>query len=230
MGRLMAVAVIWVLVVAYGSGFLLFFLGFRRTIPNRAPLFFLIVGGAALVAGVGLCGEACLFAARADRATGELVRSNDHRSIPDRRGRTVTTHIPIVRFRPGGDGEAVECRGIGSNVITFRVGDAVPVLYPPTRPEEARLATFGQFWGPAAFFFSAGAMTLALAAPGIGPRRSAPPVPVADTPRPVPAPSTDPPPLTAMRRLARPRAAARAKRGGRRLIRANRPPEPLGRS
>jgi hypothetical protein len=226
----MAIAVIWVLVVAYGSGFLLFFLGFRRTIRNRAPLFFLLVGGAALVAGAGLFGEACLFAARADSATGELVRLGNHRSIPDRRGRTVTTHIPVVRFRPGGDGEPVECRGIGSNVITLRVGDAVPVLYPPNRPEEARLATFGQFWGPAAFFSGAGALTLALAAPGIRPRRSAPPVPAADTPRPLPAPPTDPPPLTAMRRLARPRTAARAKRNKRRLSRADRPPEPLGQS
>lgn len=80
-----------------------------------------------------------------------------------------TTYRPIIRFQtPGG---TVEFRASsGSNPPSYTVGDTVPVLYSPEKPNDATPDAFFSLWGAATItagiglvFFTIGAAMIGLA-------------------------------------------------------------------
>ena len=100
---------------------------FRWLIPGIGVICFLVSGG--------WLAESLHFAAGAVKAQGTVTRLE---WVADSDG---SVAHPIIRFH---DGErSVEIRGrVGSSPPAYAVGERVPLLYHPGRPEDARPATF----------------------------------------------------------------------------------------
>jgi Protein of unknown function (DUF3592) len=104
--------------------------------------------------GIGVCVRELIevhrFAATARRAEG-VVTKVEWRATRDDAGHIAHTYYPWVRFRAGKG--AVEFPGsAGSSQPVFSVGDRVTVLYPPERPEQARIGSLSeQYLGPLIF-------------------------------------------------------------------------------
>ncbi|NZA27241.1 DUF3592 domain-containing protein [Luteimonas sp. SJ-92] len=102
------------------------------------------------------------FLAEAVRAEGVVVDLERSRSSES------TTYRPVVLFTAQDGQEATFVSSSGSNPPSHRRGERVQVLYPPGRPEEARIDGFFPLWGAvvilggigSAFFLIGGGMVL----------------------------------------------------------------------
>lgn len=120
--------------------------------------------GIALLLGAGAIGQHTRsFLSNAVSTDGIVVALD---ALSDRGS---TTYRPIIRFQtPSGN---VEFRSSsGSNPPSYTVGDTVPVLYSPDKPNDARPDAFFSLWGAATItggiglvFFTIGAAMIGLA-------------------------------------------------------------------
>lgn len=120
--------------------------------------------GIALLLGAGVIGQHTRsFLSNAVSTDGIVVALD---ALSDRGS---TTYRPIIRFQtPSGN---VEFRSSsGSNPPRYTVGDTVPVLYSPDKPNDARPDAFFSLWGAATItagiglvFFTIGAAMIGLA-------------------------------------------------------------------
>jgi hypothetical protein len=101
------------------------------------PRIFAAVGAALLALTFWLYSREQAFVAGASHAVGTVVQLS-----VDRNDNGSTVYYPIVAFTTArGDSVTVRSK-VGSNPPSWRVGDAVDVLYDPADPQGARLAGF----------------------------------------------------------------------------------------
>jgi hypothetical protein len=143
----------------------------RLRSPRRPfdPPVLLILGGLFALIGVGLLAGALgsytstrRFVATAARATGtvaEVVRRD-----PPKAG-DGPTYAAIVRFRTARGHEVSFTASPVSNPPAYAVGDSVPVLYDPARPQSASAEGFFSLWGVAVILGSLGAVFAAVGLP-----------------------------------------------------------------
>lgn len=124
---------------------------------------FAVIGIALLLGAVAIGQHTRSFLSNAVRADGTVVALD---ALHDRGS---TTYRPIIRFQtPSG---TVEFRSSsGSNPPGYTVGDTIPVLYSPAKPNEATPDEFFPLWGAATIvggiglvFFAIGATMVVLA-------------------------------------------------------------------
>lgn len=104
------------------------------------PLIFLLIGLGLLAGCAYLIRKTRLFLERAMETPGRVV---EMRAVSDSDG---TTHMPVVEFTaPSGDRAQFES-GFSSSPPSYRVGDAVTVLYDPQNFKDARIRSFLSLW------------------------------------------------------------------------------------
>jgi hypothetical protein len=109
--------------------------------PRIIAYLFSSIGGIALAIALVMGALQIEFLRDVVRAEGRVVRNvgRGHQS----------GYYPVVRFEPDG-GEPVEFEApIGNRPAQFSVGEVVGVVYPPGRPDQARIDNWVQLWfGP----------------------------------------------------------------------------------
>lgn len=111
------------------------------TVRGLFKYFFVAFGFAAIVMAVVLYLNTASFMKEA--VSGQGVLENVH----ERRVDEKTVCEWVVRFRTE-DGRPTEfSTRAGTRCAGARIGDAVPILYPPARPAEARVDDFFALWG-----------------------------------------------------------------------------------
>ena len=99
--------------------------------------FFCLLAVFMIYYGVSQIVKAASFKAKANVATGEVVRNEERRL----RGARYIYH-PVVKFTPEG-GTEIEFKGhTGSNPPEHKPGDSVRVIYNPANPQEAMIDSF----------------------------------------------------------------------------------------
>jgi hypothetical protein len=108
-------------------------LGFMGAIFGGAGALFLVI---ALV----LILNTRAFLATAERAPGVVIENVRHS------GSKGSTFAPRVRFTAAGGREVVFVGGVSSSPPSHDVGERVTVVYPPGKPEDARIESFFQLY------------------------------------------------------------------------------------
>ena len=112
---------------------------------NRVlPLIFLLVGIGLLVGAAVNVARTRDFLGRAAAAKGEVVALEEE---PPTDAQELPTYRPVVTFTVGPTQRKVRFKSMAhSNPPQYKVGDAVPVLYDPDRPDDARIRSFTSLW------------------------------------------------------------------------------------
>ena len=105
---------------------------------KRFPVFAAVFGGLGLVL-LLIAGAWAIhnqrFARSGLRAPGTVTGLVESVSWDPRRRRNTVSYGPRVRFRLP-EGRELEIVGLGANPPVYKEGDAVTVLYPPSRPQQ----------------------------------------------------------------------------------------------
>ncbi len=110
-----------------------------RILDLAARLLLALGVGCLLLAGY-LCWHTLAFSSGTERATGEVV---SYREIADGKD---TRYRPRIRFKTV-TGEIVTVEGqFFTGTRRFAIGEKIPMLYRPEKPNEARVALFVDNW------------------------------------------------------------------------------------
>lgn len=93
------------------------------------------------------------FTLRTKPATGKIEGYEARESTTRRNGVTKKkiVNYPVFSFKGEKGAEHKVTAGAGQSKSTYAIGEAVPVLYSPENPQEARINNFAQMWmGPVA--------------------------------------------------------------------------------
>lgn len=121
----------------------------RRVPVNRTIN---IICGVFLVCGLAFLGISIYtisntrsFVAQAEMARGEVVDLEYRR---DNSGSSASggAYYPVVKYRTAAGDQRTLYGNTGSSPPSYRVGEAVDVLYAPTNPSDARIAGFFSLW------------------------------------------------------------------------------------
>lgn len=99
-----------------------------------------------LVCAAVLVFKTALFVHSSTAATGRVVELQWHRDLPAPRGVSPGGAVIVFTFTDN-SGRAHTVHSAGAvSPAPFRVGDAVTVLFPPKKPEQARIQSFRMLW------------------------------------------------------------------------------------
>ena len=117
----------------------------------------LVMGICFVIVAMCFAGSTLLLLRSGHSSTGHVVAlTRQEGAAGDEGDQKIVVFAPVFVFTPpDGEEHTVQSRA-GSNPPGYVVGQAVRVLYREGEPDSAKIATFGQMWGPACGFAVAG--------------------------------------------------------------------------
>jgi Protein of unknown function (DUF3592) len=104
---------------------------------------YLLIGGSAVfVVGLGFAAETAIFLIRSTAVTGAIIRFEP---IEDHEDGTIN-YAPVFSFKAEDEKTYTVQSGVATNPPAFEEGQRVQVLYLPSNPSGARIASFFQLW------------------------------------------------------------------------------------
>ena len=114
----------------------------NRKIPLLSILLPLALALPILIIGAVELAKVAQTVAASARATGTVVDNVLETFQGDQ-----TAYVPVVEFVPEGSADAVRFTDdVGTDPPQFEVGEQVDVLYDPSNPQDARVATWMRLW------------------------------------------------------------------------------------
>ena len=116
-----------------------------------------IIGICFVIIALYFAGSTCLLLWSGDSGTGHVVAlARQEGTAGDEGDQKIVVFAPVFVFTTSDGAEHTVQSRTGSDPPGYVVGQAVRVLYRGDEPGSARIATFGQLWGPACGFGIAG--------------------------------------------------------------------------